>query len=185
LKKASLQVFYLQPPVLILADALESSINVEAEGQVNGCQIYIPVFTMQVTKAYAKSTVNAAKQVAWMEMTGKINSAEFRGFGPEDVLYLGVSGSTREPIQGEFEQQYVLTHSFAISPSHVIAEIAGSDWVLGTGIEYPSLDAKSKRGWDFVWFKMFKNTADPAAIAVPGYAYVEKVYQTGNFNTIL
>jgi hypothetical protein len=28
LKKASLQVFYLQPPVLILADAFESSINV-------------------------------------------------------------------------------------------------------------------------------------------------------------
>lgn len=164
-----------------MAKDFKGAINVNSDGDVEGAQIYTPVFSLQITRGYAFGDVGGAEQLFWMGKTATVNSAEFMGFAAGSVLYLGVSGGTRPPQGEEEDPVWVLTHTFAIVPNEVPAFIDEDD-------QWKPNNTTVKDGWDFVWAYYDRRPDDEDAevlLTPPIYAYYERVYKRESFADLL
>jgi len=140
---------------------------------VEGVDITVPVFNFSIRRRVAIADWNAAYVGALYALTGKVNSGSFsvtiRGntysFAPGECLFLGASGD--ESSASEFVE---VNYRFAASPNR-------------TGITVGDIGGISKKGWEYLWVR-YADSEDAAAKAIvkkPIAAYVEKVYEDGNF----
>jgi hypothetical protein len=109
-------------------------------------------------------------------LTGKVNSTGFwitiRGdryqFAAGECLFLGASAD--ESTASDFVD---ITYRFAASPNR-------------TGITVGDITGISKKGWEYLWVR-YADAEDATAKAIvkkPVAAYVEKVYEVGDFSAI-
>lgn len=105
-----------------------------------------------VTPAYRGTLFN---------LTGKVNNASFKGLAAGECLFLGASGAKRGSDDWE------ITFRFAGSPNR-------------TGITVGGI---SKKGWEYLWVRYadVEDTASNTLVKRLVAAYVEKVYEEGNF----
>jgi len=140
---------------------------------VEGVDITVPVFNFSIRQRIAIADWNAAYVGSLYALTGKVNSASFsvtiRGntysFAAGECLFLGASGD--ESSASEFVE---VNYRFAASPNR-------------TGITVGDITGISKKGWEYLWVR-YADSEDAAAKAIvkkPIAAYVEKVYEDGNF----
>ena len=133
-----------------------------SENGVEGCDITVPVYAFSETHYLSDATVQAHK-AAYFSLTGKTNSAAFKGCAIGECLFLGARGSKRSG--GDWE----ITFSFAASPNKTDLTVGGI-----TGI--------AKGGWDYLWVR-YDDTVDSAAkklVKEPIAVYVERVYDSGD-----
>lgn len=135
------------------------------EDEVKGTDIIVPQFNWSITVKRADCTY-AYMQRVW-DLTGCVNFAKkFYGFPIGSVLYLGASASYAGSDQWE------ITHKFACQKKRVQIDVGG-------GIIVPE-----KLGWDYLWIGYKKEVVGGKLLSVPSTAYVERVYDSGNFDLL-
>ncbi len=82
-----------------------------------------------------------------------------------EVLFLGASGSKRG------KEDWEITFKFAASPNI-------------TGLTVGPITGIAKRGWDYLWVRYLDDEDSFQIIRRPVAAYVERVYEFGNFADI-
>lgn len=132
---------------------------------VAGVDITVPMFSMQETHYFTDEELN---WWAYYALTGMVNSDEFRGWQPGEVLFLGASGQKRG-TDGKWE----ITFKFAASPN--MQNIAVADIIV-----------TEKFGWDYLWIQYGDDVDGTANVRIkkPVAAYVERVYDQAPFSTL-
>jgi hypothetical protein len=132
---------------------------------VDGADIVVPTYSFSETHFVATAAVTPAYKAILFYLTGKVNNAAWKGFQPGEVLFLGASGSNRG--DGYWE----ITFRFSASPNM-------------TNLQVGNITIADKPGWAYVWFR-YQDTADAnQLIKRPVAAYVERVYDEGDFTQI-
>ncbi|MCC6427321.1 MAG: hypothetical protein IT435_10935 [Phycisphaerales bacterium] len=148
------------------APDFQGAIGVTADG-VEGVDITVPVYQFSETHYFADAAVTGAYKGTLFSLTGKVNSGAFKGFQPGEVLFLGATGSKRGT---DPDDDWEITFRFAASPN-------------ATGISIGSINGISKKGWEYLWVRYAdqEDTGSHAIVKRPVAAYVERVYDEGNF----
>jgi len=138
---------------------------------VEGVDITIPVYQFSETHYLPAAVVTNAYKGLLFYLTGKVNSAPFRGCAAGECLFLGASGSRRQQGQNPNDGDWEITFKFAASPNAVNLQIG-------------DITVASKKGWEYLWVRY--EDAEDANVLVkkPTAAYVEKVYEDGNFSSL-
>jgi len=134
---------------------------------VEGVDITIPVFSFTETHYLPDSVVTDTYKGRLFRLTGKTNNSNFRGCAPGECLFLGASGSRRG------EDDWEVTFRFAASPNK-------------TNIQIGDITVAEKKGWDYLWVR-YADEADTDACELvkrPSAAYVEQVYEEGDFSDL-
>lgn len=137
---------------------------------VEGVDIVVPVYQFAETHYLPDAQVTPAFRGALFALTGRVNNAPFKGFNAGEVLFLGASGSKRGTGAGS---DWEIAFRFAASPN--AANITVGDIVN-----------ISKKGWEYLWVRYGDDldaTAD-ALVKRPVAAYVERVYDEGDFSQL-
>ena len=134
---------------------------------VEGVDITVPVYNFTETHYFDDLLVTGAYKAALFFLTGKVNVAAFRGFAPGEVLFLGASGSKRG------RDDWEITFRFAASPNV-------------TGLTVGNIAGINKSGWDYLWVRYAdaEDTNAKALVKRPIAAYVERVYEFGDFSAL-
>ncbi|MEX2218845.1 MAG: hypothetical protein WD749_08800 [Phycisphaerales bacterium] len=148
------------------APDFEGAIGVTADS-VEGVDITVPVYQFSETHYFPDEEVTPAYKGTLFSLTGKVNSGSFRGFQAGEVLFLGATGSRRGTGP---EDDWEISFRFAASPNAV-------------GISVGSISGISKKGWEYLWVRYAdqEDTGSHAIVKRPVAAYVERVYDEGNF----
>ncbi len=148
------------------APDFQGAIGVTADG-VEGVDITVPVYQFAETHYFPDEVVTPAYKGTLFSLTGKVNSGSFRGFQPGEVLFLGATGSKRGT---DPEADWEISFRFAASPN-------------ATGLSVGPITGISKKGWEYLWVRYAdqEDTATRAIVKRPIAAYVERVYDDGNF----
>jgi len=144
----------------------KGAIGVEGEGKdinVQGCDITVPVYNFSETHYLSNATVDSAYKSTLYSLTVKVNNAGFKGFDAGEVLFLGASGSKRG------DEDWEITFRFAASPNK-------------TGLSAGDISGIAKKGWEYLWIRYGLKEGSSAYIVQPIAAYVEQVYESGDFS---
>ena len=134
---------------------------------VEGVDITVPVYSFSETHYLADAFVTPAYRGTLFALTGKVNSAAFKGLAAGECLFLGAAGSKRGADAWE------ITYRFAASLNR-------------TGIAVGEITGISKKGWEYLWVRYgdAEDTAAKAIVKKPMAAYVEKVYEEGDLSQL-
>ncbi len=142
------------------------AINVTESGPA-GTDIVIAQFSWTENWTLPISYASFTAAMLYKAVTGKVNGTEFRGFGAGQVRFDGANGgaSTKDPTQASI--------SFRFTQSD------------DTNDAVPKFKAGIvKLGWEYLWLE-YKKDEDTTANEIkqpPLYAFVERVYDTGEFS---
>jgi hypothetical protein len=134
---------------------------------VEGVDITVPVYAFSETHYLADATVTAAYKLQVFQLTGTVNAAAFKGFAAGECLFLGASGAKRGTDKWE------INFRFAASPNK-------------TSLTVGDITVPAKKGWEYLWVR-YADAEDDVAKAIvkkPVAAYVEKVYEEGDFSLL-
>jgi len=148
------------------APDFKGAIGVTADS-VEGVDITVPVYHFAETHYLLDSVVTPAYKATLFALTGRVNSAAFKGFAVGECLFLGAAGTKRG--SGDWE----ITYRFAASPNV-------------TGLTIGEITGIDKKGWEYLWVR-YADSEDAVAKALvkkPIAAYVEQVYPYGDLNLL-
>ena len=132
---------------------------------VAGMDKTVPVWNWQETRYLTDAQLNCP---AYYALTGCVNSDNFEGYQPGEVLFLGASGSRRGET-GKWE----VTFKFAYSPNVQALTIG-------------SIGGIAKKGWEYLWVR-YADDVDAAAkvrIKIPDAVYIEQIYDYAPFSIL-
>jgi hypothetical protein len=141
---------------------------------VEGVDITVPVFNFTVTKVFASGSLPNPGTI--FALTGKVNSGAFSVTDSRTGLTISLAAGECLFRGGQFSGQRgdgsaEFSYAFAGSPNR-------------TNITIGSITVPSKKGWEYLWVR-YVDTVDDGAKALvkkPRHAYVEKVYEDGDFS---
>jgi hypothetical protein len=143
---------------------------------VEGVDLTIPVFTFSLTRYISAADMNQAYIGQLYALTGKVNSAPWGinvdgvqlTFAAGEALFLGASGGKRKS-----ENDWEIGFRFAGSPN-------------ATNLSIGTITVPSKKGWEYLWVRYddAEDTAAQTIVKKPIAAYVEKVYDEGDFSAL-
>lgn len=137
--------------------------------RVEGCDVYAP--KLEMTETHPRRGVSLRYIKTLRYMTGRTNSAAFRGFAAGEVLYLGASGSaSAAPDAGPFP--WKVTHKFAVG-ENLYNVVISSD-----------LGVPKKGAHEYLWCTYDPSTDANKWVQTAAAAYVERVYREGNFSLL-
>jgi hypothetical protein len=148
------------PPTKV-APNFQGAIGVTTDS-VEGTDITVPIYNFTETHYIPIALVTGAYKATLFALTGKVNASAFKGFAPGEVLFLGASGSQRG------EEDWEIAFRFAASPNV-------------TGLTVGPITGIAKRGWEYLWVRYSDAEDQHVLVKQPIAAYVEKVYDEGNF----
>jgi len=135
------------------------------QDSVEGVDITVPVYHFSETHYKPAAQVTDGYKGTLFSLTGKVNSATFRGCAAGECLFLGASGSKRGDLDWE------ITYRFAASPNR-------------TNLTVGDVTGVAKKGWEYLWVH-YVDDEDASAkrlVKRPAFVRVEKVYETGDFS---
>lgn len=144
----------------------KGAINVKTDGSVDGCEIVIPGLKLsyafkhpagEVTETFARNLAAA---------TGKINSDEWRGFQPGELLFAGGSGSDGTEAEAEVGYQFIASGN-------------------ATGLSIGGITGIAKRGHDYAWVEFEEALHSGESVQRPKRVHVEAVYDPISFRDTL
>ena len=152
----------------------DNAINVSNDGgnlTVDGVDITSPVYSFSVNKYFDAAVITNTYKGTLFALTGQVNNATFKGLLAGECLFLGAVGN--EQSNGD----WMITFNFAGSPNKTGLEVNPSASVPLT---------VDKKGWEYLWveYKEEKDTTSKKLKKVVAAAYVEKVYELGNFTVL-
>lgn len=139
-------------------------IGVEKDGKVNGADIIIPKLRFTLTFKFASGIITIAYMKALADVTGTVNSVNFLGFAPGELLFMGATGSNG--TQTEMEVSF----SFEASPNV-------------TGLSRGTVTGIAKKGHEYIWEQPDDDVdGDDNAVQTVTAVHVERVYDTADWN---
>jgi hypothetical protein len=141
---------------------------------VEGCDVVVPQFSFSVTAYVPRALVTSAYRRVLFGLTGRTNDKPWNGFEEGEVLFLGAQGSVRG------YELWEIQFKFAASPNRLADSPAGFLYVGRSTLNV------EKRGWEYLWVR-YADVVDGAAKAIvrrPASAYVERVYDAGDFDLL-
>ena len=134
---------------------------------VEGVDITVPVYHFAETHYLDDAVVTPAYRGTLFNLTGKVNNASFKGLDAGECLFLGASGSKRG------EDDWEISFRFAGSPNRV-------------NIQVGPITVASKKGWEYLWVRYAdeEDAGSSTLVKRPIAAYVEKVYENGDFSAL-
>lgn len=134
--------------------------------EVEGVDIVIPSLKFTETWQIPFELVTVAYIKTLAGLTGTVNSAAWRNYAAEEVLFMGASGQSQTdgyvPVQFTFEASQNATLSIA------------------------GIDNIKKNGWEYLWSYYEKKPDSDVNkhLLKPKWIYVEQVYQKSDFGLI-
>ncbi len=153
-------------PVGQTAPDFKGAIGVTKDS-VQGVDVTVPTYRFSKTLGISNSLVTDTYKQALCDLTGKVNDDTFEGFDAGEVLFLGASGSRRG------DDDWVITFNFAAQKN-------------ATNITIGDITVPAKKGLEYLWVR-YEDAEDAAAkklVKRPTAAYVEKVYDLGDFDDL-
>lgn len=134
-----------------------------------GTDIVVPTYSFQETHYKDNDDITNTYKGVLFTLTGTTNNASFKGFSAGEVLFIGASG-TRRGTNGLWE----ITYKFQARPNRTNVSIGGV------------ITVTSLKGWEVLWvvWKDKDDTTNKCVVKQPLYAYVERVYEAGDFSTL-
>ncbi len=150
-------------------EGYKKTIGLQADGKIQGTDIIVPVFNFTLIRVLPASTVTTEYEDTVAALTGKVNSVEFRGSQPGEVLFHGADGRQ----DGDIDSDFTLTFEF----SRILNE---------EGIEIGDIAGINKKGYEYIWarYEDELDEVDKMVKKVPFEAYVEKVYELADFTAL-
>ena len=141
----------------------QGGINVDGD-EVKGLDVTIPSLEFTETHKFPPATVNTTFVRTIMNITGTVNSNEFRGFAAGEVLFKGATGSYNDSL-------VAVTYHYSCSANRKIV-------VAGTEV--------SKDGWDYMWidYEKYEDTSTNEVATRPRAVYIERIYPRLDFTTL-
>ena len=136
-----------------------------ANDSVEGTDVTVPVYNFSETHYIPVANVTGAYKATLFALTGKVNNASFKGFAAGEVLFLGASGSQRG------QDDWEITYRFAASPNV-------------TGLQVGDITGIDKKGWEYLWVRYADAEDQNVLVKRPIAAYVERVYESGDFSQL-
>jgi len=143
------------------APDFQGAIGVTNGKDVEGVDIYSPVFKWTETHYLPLAWVNDAYKLIVKHLTTRTNDAGWRNHAAGEVLFLGAVGSQRG------EEDWEITYHF----------VAGENiqWKVG------NLNPINKEAWHYGWVLYEYSEDANKLISTPHSVYVEQVYEKGSF----
>lgn len=144
------------------------AIGVGRKNEVEGVDITIPEMKFSYSYQMPYTTLTLAYVRILYELTGRVNNNTWKGFTAGELLFLGAQ--CEESTRGSSS----VTYNFAASKN-------ATNIAIGSAIT-----VTSKRGHEYLWVA-YEDTEDSSAkktVARPLAAYVEQVYQYGDFTLL-
>jgi hypothetical protein len=141
----------------------KGAINVGEDGP-EGADIYAPAFEFGLTYPVLSAAIDPGNIY---DLSGKVNNGIFMGFPAGTLLFLGAEGSGEYGIGGQGK----LTYKFQAAPNKSVT------------INQATVQ---KKGHEYIWC-LYERKPDGGAKAItkpPTAVYVEKVYETADFNLL-
>lgn len=137
------------------------------DDRVEGVDVPSPKYEFSETHYLADATVTQSYKLALFALTGRVNDATFRGFAAGECLFLGANGSKRG------DERWGITYHFACQPNL-------------TGLSVGTITGIAKKGWEYLWVRYgtFEDTAAYQLVQRPTAAYVERVFESGDFSDL-
>lgn len=136
------------------------------DGTFEGIDVLVPVATFQYVFKPAAGVITDLYQRQVEAIVGSTNSATWRNREAGEVMLVGASGSRdsagNQSLSFKFQRRVNVT-------GQVIGAITGID----------------KKGHEFLWVLPKKQEDTTRVISVPQAVYVERVYPSANFATVL
>jgi len=155
----------------VVAPNTHQLIGINEDGEAEGTSIHWPVFEWSETWYVAHSKMSDAYIEKLFELTGKVNSSEFKitpwsttKAPAGEVLFLGSEGKIR-----------VQTVDWAISFHFARSKNAQN-------IQTGPITVATKKGWDYVWYHRRFIKDGNFRVPTPTYAKVERLYDTADLN---
>jgi len=136
---------------------------------VNGIDVTMAVMNFSETHYVKPSRVTTKYKRNISDLTGSVNSGQFKGYPEGEVLFLGASGSRRGDDRDNF---WEILFKFAVSANR-------------QNLKVGSLTVSEKKGWDYLWVRYADDLEDgETLVKKPIAAYVEKVYERKDFGLL-
>lgn len=167
---------YFRAP-LLAAPNVKNIIGLSKSG-IEGCDVVAPKTDMTITRTYQNLTLADVR--VWEELVGHTNAAKFYGREIGEALYLGASINPTNEQGGGFTVQ----HKFGIAKNLVWN---ANDPEMVKRLKVGDIEITGgKKGWEYIWvmYEEQPNAVDGLTIEVPRYAFVARVYPSGNFNLL-
>lgn len=136
--------------------------------EVQGTDINMATTSITITHYFKKKNWSTRRRNIILNAANRMNSREFRGFDPGELLYLGPSQIT--PVEVGGDEYIQVDFSFAYSPNDDDVELPA--WT-GNSIK--------KEGWNLMWVRDGKTVEGHLR---PKFVYIEQVYNTLDFTTL-
>lgn len=152
------------------APNFHGAINVIQDGgtnRVEGIQLPTPAETFKLTYVVNNDAVSGEYQLLVQNLCGKVNSQTFRGLPAGSLMLVRCDGGRSS------SGVWTVTYGFGYSPNK-------------TNISVGNFVVAAKDGWDLLWalYRTGKDTTANASVKKPVAAYVERVYERDDFNTL-
>jgi len=138
---------------------------------LQGADVIVPKFEWGETHYLFWTPMNAewAYKKVLMDLTGKVNNGEFRGFAAGEVLFMGARGR-RTP---ETTPYWGIDYRFAASPNL-------------TGQTVGDITGIAKKGWELMDVRYEEKSDDEfeITIPVPVAVLIHKVYELRDFSLL-
>lgn len=150
------------------------AIGVGSDGRIDGVDIKAPAFSWSQTQAISVSRMTRDFRRMLADYTATVNSEEFMGFEPGEVLFEGVTDGQLcheiDPNTGRVYYYYKLTFTFSVSPNR-------TGIVIGDAVV-------NKRGWEYLWILWETIVSGSVKTKFPRNVCVEQVYATRDLNDL-
>lgn len=134
---------------------------------VEGVDVVVPNYEFSETHYFPDSFVTLSYKMTLFNLTSRINSATFKGFASGECQFMGAEGGHKG------DDSWQITFKFSCSPN------TDSLYVGPIG-------PITKKGKDYVWI-LYADKEDTSAYALvkrPKAAYVERVFEFGDFSLL-
>jgi hypothetical protein len=159
-------VNFFAPPGLPHVDS-HGAINIGKDGDIEGTDIEAPTLDWSETHYFAAEAFTFAYIYTLYQLRSTVNTATFRGFPPESVLFRGASAAPKGL------DTVAITFRFSAAP-----EVADQTIDTITGV--------SKKGWEYLW-TLYEDVVDAVAKKLgrkPREVFVDQVYMLGDFTRL-
>ena len=140
------------------ANPHQGTIGVTQDRKVEGADIIIPAFKLNVTFRFASGCVTLDYARLLAGATGFINSDYFLGFWPGELLFAGATGSDGSEAEAEVGYQFIGSQN-------------------ASGLTIGNISSIAKNGHDYAWVEFQDGTDGSGSAATPPKCvHVERVY---------
>lgn len=143
----------------------KGAIGVKADGDVEGADIIIPALKLTYNFKHPQAIVTESFARTLATVTGRTNSATFRGFQAGELLFLGATGSDGTEAEAEVSYQFAASENV-------------------TDLSIGEITSIAKKGHELVWISFTDGVESGEAVRKPKRVHVERCYDSFDFSSV-